>query len=447
MKRAVPNWKLWAIVAATLAIGGTLVPLAALGSGGDSFTATPYADVIRFKAQGVASLQVQIFDLSGRKLWDSGVVSGNVVDWNRTNEWGERLAFGTYLYAAQGWNASGGLIFAKSGKLALLPGDKVQLQQAPILELPPSPQAPTGITPPTLGPLAYHYTNLYVKGRLGVGTDTPSYAIHHVNPWGAAYIGATSTAHGITYLMGTSIARETFIGSITKHDLDLRTGNVRGRLHIVHATGNVGINTTSPAAKLDVRNTASQAALRIESSAGTNLIEAYNTGSGRATGLVFRVERATGNVRADGAFYGAGFHTGSADVAEHVNASEVLEPGDVVEIDPENPQHFRLASTPGSRLVAGVISTEPGVVLGSNADPMAGDVDPRPLLALAGRVPVKATTENGPIQVGDLLISSSKPGYAMRCTDPASAVGAIIGKALEPLEEGEGLIVIQVTLR
>ncbi len=69
------------------------------------------------------------------------------------------------------------------------------------------------------------------------------------------------------------------------------------------------------------------------------------------------------------------------------------------------------------------------------------------MLALAGRVPVKVTTENGPIQVGDLLISSSEPGYAMRCSEHATCVGATIGKALDSLEEGTGEIMVQVTLR
>jgi len=66
---------------------------------------------------------------------------------------------------------------------------------------------------------------------------------------------------------------------------------------------------------------------------------------------------------------------------------------------------------------------------------------------LAGRVPVKATTENGPIKIGDFLTTSSKPGYAMRCGDPSQCTGAILGKALEPLEEGRGVIEVLVTLR
>ena len=47
----------------------------------------------------------------------------------------------------------------------------------------------------------------------------------------------------------------------------------------------------------------------------------------------------------------------------------------------------------------------------------------KPAVALAGRVPVKVTDENGPIQKGDLLTTSGKPGYAMRFSllDPSNA--------------------------
>ncbi|MCH8127613.1 SBBP repeat-containing protein [candidate division KSB1 bacterium] len=46
-------------------------------------------------------------------------------------------------------------------------------------------------------------------------------------------------------------------------------------------------------------------------------------------GLVFRVERSTGDVFADGSFIPDG-----ADMAERINVSEPVEPGDVVELDP-----------------------------------------------------------------------------------------------------------------
>jgi hypothetical protein len=195
------------------------------------------------------------------------------------------------------------------------------------------------------------------------------------------------------------------------------------------------------------------------------------------TGAVFRIERDTGNVCTDGAFF-----SGGADVAEYVDVNEAVEPGDVVELDPHNPKHYRKARTPYSSLVVGVISSNPGLVLGlklseqaapqpdlgrllakrANPSPSIAQIGQgtlllsgvsisgvamqsqgeRPLLALIGRVPVRATTENGPIRVGDLLTSASKPGYAMRCESAEKCEGAIIGKALEPLEEGEGLILV-----
>lgn len=53
---------------------------------------------------------------------------------------------------------------------------------------------------------------------------------------------------------------------------------------------------------------------------------------------------------------------------------------------------------------------------------------------LAGRFPVKISTENGEIKVGDFLTSSPKPGIVMKALEP----GRVIGIALEPFN-GEGV--------
>ena len=84
-----------------------------------------------------------------------------------------------------------------------------------------------------------------------------------------------------------------------------------------------------------------------------------------------------------------------------------------------------------------------GGVVGSSKDGM--ESKGYRMLALAGQVPTKVTTENGPIKVGDLLTSSSIPGHAMKATDPK--IGTIVGKAMEPLESGSGKIVVLVTLQ
>jgi hypothetical protein len=65
-------------------------------------------------------------------------------------------------------------------------------------------------------------------------------------------------------------------------------------------------------------------------------------------------------------------------------------------------------------------------------------------VALAGRVPVKVDAGQGGIRIGDLLMSSANPGHAMRAD---GTLGTIIGKALQPLETGQGVIMMQVMLR
>ena len=147
-----------------------------------------------------------------------------------------------------------------------------------------------------------------------------------------------------------------------------------------------------------------------------------------------------GNASADGTFYSTTFEAGEADVAEWVTVSQPVEPGIVVELDPANATSYRPSQTACSPLVGGVISTEPGVVLGENAP-----FDSRALLALTGIVPVKVTNEGGPIQPGDLLVTSSTPGHAMRWASPEPCPCTLVGKALEPMTDESGMILVLLT--
>jgi hypothetical protein len=49
--------------------------------------------------------------------------------------------------------------------------------------------------------------------------------------------------------------------------------------------------------------------------------------------------------------------------------------------------------------------------------------------------------------MGDLLTTSSTPGHAMKAADALKAFGSIIGKALRPFKQGQGLIPILVALQ
>ena len=278
-------------------------------------------------------------------------------------------------------------------------------------------------------------TLLHVRndGNVGIGITNPLSKLHVVSTGSPDLKIEETAANSSAQISLQNVAREWWVQADASPDLfsieDRTAGNV---IHfaIEGGTGNVGIGETAPAAKLVVRSTT-----------GTNIIEAYNDGGGAATGLVFRVERATGDVFADGSF-----NSGGADVAEYVNTSETVEPGDVIEIDPDNPGQFRKAREAMSPRVAGIITTDPGVVLGGNSI-RGKNGDDHPAVALAGRVPVKVMAKFGAIEIGDLLVSSPFPGYAMKCQERGECIGAIIGKAMEPFDEGVGKIMVQVMLR
>lgn len=141
-------------------------------------------------------------------------------------------------------------------------------------------------------------------------------------------------------------------------------------------------------------------------------------------------------------YFNGGTASSGADVAEYVPTSGTTpQPGDVVEFDSALEDHYRISTIANNPRVAGVISTEPGVTLNDKTG--ATKATSGPALALAGRVPVKATNENGPIGIGDLLVASSMPGHAMRAPlDPAP--GTVIGKAAQKLDSARGSITMLV---
>lgn len=184
------------------------------------------------------------------------------------------------------------------------------------------------------------------------------------------------------------------------------------------ASGNVGVGTATPAAKLDVN-------------ADSNTAVAIN---------------ATGAISATGAITGATVSATYQDVAEWVPSTQKLAPGTVVVLDAGRANHVVASSSVYDTKVAGVVSAEPGIILGTGGEG-------RVKVATTGRVKVKVDASRGAIRVGDLLVTSGVEGLAMKSVpvDLGGTLihrpGTIIGKALESLEGGLGEILVLLSLQ
>ncbi len=175
----------------------------------------------------------------------------------------------------------------------------------------------------------------------------------------------------------------------------------------IDGSGRVGIGTNSPTAKLDV------------------------AGDMNVTGNAV----VAGNIAAK-----------YQDVAEWVPSREQLKAGTVVVLDTEQTNAVISSHRAYDTHVAGVVSAQPGVILGQGGD---GKV----LVATTGRVKVKVDATRSPIRVGDLLVTSNREGVAMRSLPVRAGrtwmhrPGTIIGKALEPLAVGTGEILVLLSLQ
>jgi hypothetical protein len=153
-----------------------------------------------------------------------------------------------------------------------------------------------------------------------------------------------------------------------------------------------------------------------------------------------------GDAHVTGTLTGANIAATYQDLAEWVPATESLEAGTVVVLNPERSNEVIASATSYDTTVAGVVSEQPGIILGIPGDS-------KEMIATTGRVRVRVDATSSPIRIGDLLVTSDVPGTAMK-SQPIEVSGrrlhqpgTLIGKALEPLSEGQGTILVLLSLQ
>lgn len=287
----------------------------------------------------------------------------------------------------------------------------------------------------TNGPLS----PLSVSGQVVIGNPYRGDASLHIT---AAYgccgrytqMDVNGPSQNVLNLMGSSDSNGNahyFAWGVNAGSWTISPGESFGSAFTINGSGSVGIGTSTPAQLLEVNGNA-----QVDGSLQLGRSGVQITSSG----VVFPNGGGTQTAAWTGTICGGDF-------AESVNVfgdRKRYEPGDVLVIDPKHPGGFVISQEPYSTAVLGVYSTKPGVVGRRLTTPKDPDEVP---MAMVGIVPTKVSAENGPIHPGDLLVTSSMPGYAMKGNDRSRMLGAVIGKALGSLETGTGTIEAGIVLQ
>ena len=181
-------------------------------------------------------------------------------------------------------------------------------------------------------------------------------------------------------------------------------------------------------------------------------IDVNNTNANVVNSLALFRKNGVNKARIDGAgkgFFNGGTQVGGADMAEVFDVEDDIqnyETGDVLVISLEKDRSVVKSSQSYSTLVVGVYATKPGVLM--TEEDIETDLSGKVPMGVLGVIPTKVCLEGGEIRRGDLLVTSSLPGVAMKADMSKVKPGQVIGKALENFNEtATGKIRVLVNVR
>ncbi|MDD5560522.1 MAG: hypothetical protein PHT50_00110 [Candidatus Omnitrophica bacterium] len=301
---------------------------------------------------------------------------------------------------------------------------------------------------------------VWIKGKVGIGMNAPVAQLDIASV--DATIQATGSGAGnSTFIIKNTApafanvllyAQTTRAGNNAFKLLDFRTNSGATQTFWVSGMGNgyfagsLGVGTSTPSAQLHVVGNIMGSAMD-----GTNpwRLNRVPTVGADPWLRLFEGSSVIYTPFAVGPFYANGAVRFDLAEVTPVKEEDNLEPGDVVCIDKDSRIRMKRSQKAYDSLVAGIVSdpNTASMIIGGDTPPeKINKVKDKKPIALVGRVICKVTTENGPIEIGDLLVTSSKPGHAMKADPGKLSPGMILGKALEPLSEGDGKVIVWVTM-
>src|SRR6185436_15882801 len=189
----------------------------------------------------------------------------------------------------------------------------------------------------------------------------------------------------------------------------------------------------------------------VDGTLNSNALVASVEGTGNGNPAVFKANGA--NVaridKTGKGYFNGGTQNSGADIAEAFDVTGNLnqyETGDVLVISTDKDRAVERSSKPYSTLVAGVYATKPGVLL--TEENIDADLNNKVPMGVIGVIPTKICLEGGAVKRGDLLVTSSVPGVAMKADPEKVKVGQVIGKALQDYDQNTvGKINVLVSIK